>query len=698
MYNGGYERPAGDAQRHRRSERASWAQQPVQRPAGAYPAQGAPVGAQPMGQPPTRQMPAGQPWPAQPTVNQPTVNQPIPNQPAVNQPMAGQTAAGARPQWPTQSGQPSAPFRGAQPMAQQPGYGAPYPPYSQAARQPVYSAQPRTPQQDYQQPRVGAQPGAGMARQYPWQQGQGQGWQQTYGGQPVTMQPPVRQGYQPPPPVQPPRRPSSGGEPPRKPPRKNLLRSLLGVVIGLALVTALCLGGYSALQSYQTNAYVSPYDGLFCQGVYVDGIHLGGMTQQEALNAVTAQAQQRSSSWSVRLTYQGQLASQITASQLGMKVNVNDAMNLAWAQGHTGTASERKQAMEELQTTPFEAYTATPSGDTTVIDSLLSEIKNHLYVAPQDAAILTFDPANPDPFTFQNEVYGRVLNIEPIKERLYQMVATMESGEVELVPDTIAPAVTVAQLKKKVALRATASTPISSRSTENRTNNIRRAFERISGTILKPGKEFSFNAVVGQRTVKNGFFEAIEYAYGESVMGVGGGVCQASSTLYQAAVCAGLEIVKREQHSAAVNYTSFGLDATVYWEGKRKIDFSFRNNTDSDIYIVAAVQSDPSNKKRQIAKVSIYGIDLENVRYEFYISQQELEAPTEPEYVKDKKAQYVVYTDEEKEVRKAQKGYIIDSYRVKYVDNVEVERMHLYTDNYEPKPKQIYVGVTERYE
>lgn len=684
MYNGGYERPAGDAQRHRRSERASWAQQPVQRSAGVYPAQGAPVGAQPTGQPPTRQTPAGQIWPAQPTTNQP---------------MAGQTAADARPRWQPQSGQPSAPFRGAQPMAQQPVYGAHNPPYAQAARQPVYSAQPRMTQQDYQQPRAGAQPGAGMARQYPWQQGQG--WQQTYGGQPVTMQPPVRQGYQPPPPAQPPRRPSSGGEPPRKPPQKNLLRSLLGAVIGLALVTALCLGGYTALQSYQTNAYVSPYDGLFCQGVYVDGIHLGGMTQQEALNAVTAQAQQRSGSWSVRLTYQGQLVSRITAGQLGMTVNVGDVMSLAWAQGHTGTAAERKQAMEELRTTPFEAYTATPSGDTAVIDSLLSEIKNHLYVAPQDAAILTFDPVDPsktDPFTFQNEVYGRTLNIEPIKERLYQMVATMESGEVELVPDVIAPAVTVEQLKKKVALRATASTPISSKSTENRTNNIRRAFERISGTILKPGKEFSFNATVGQRTVKNGFFEAIEYAYGESVMGVGGGVCQASSTLYQAAVCAGLEIVKREQHSAAVNYTSFGLDATVYWEGKRKIDFSFRNNTDSDIYIVAAVQSDPSNKKREVAKVSIYGIDLENVRYEFYVSQQELEAPTEPEYIKDKKAQYVVYTDEEKEVRKAKKGYIVDSYRVKYVDNVEVDRMHLYTDNYEPKPRQIYVGVTERYE
>lgn len=672
MYNGGYQQPDGDAQRHRRAERATWGQQPVQRPAGTYQPQGAPVGAQPTSQPPT-----GQPWSAQPMGNQQTAR------PAGQ--YAGQPAAGARAPWQAPNSQPSAPYRG----TQQPGYGAARLPYSQAARPPVYSAQPRGQQQNPPRPHDGAaRPG-----QYSW--AQGAGWQQPQNA-PMATQPPVRQGYQPAPPAQPPRRASSGGEPPRKPPRKNPLRSLLGVAIGLALVAALCLGGYTALQNYQINAYVSPYDGLFCQGVYVDGIHLGGMTQQEAINAVTAQAQQRNSGWSVRLTYQGQLAAQITADQLGMTVNVGDAINLAWAQGHTGTAAERKQAMEELQATPFEAYTAMPSGDTSVIDTLLSDIKNHLYVAPQDAAILTFDPAKTDPFTFQNEVYGRTLDIEPVKERLYQMVATMESGEVELTPDTIAPSVTVEQLRKKVTLRATASTPISTRSTENRTNNIRRAFERISGTILKPGKEFSFNAVVGQRTAKNGFFEAIEYAYGESVIGVGGGVCQASSTLYQAAVCAGLEILKREQHSAAVNYTSFGLDATVYWEGKRKIDFSFRNNTDSDIYIAAAVQSDPSNRKRMIAKVSIYGLDLENVRYEFYVSQQELEAPTEPEYVKDRKAQYVTYTDEEKEVRKAQKGYIVDSYRVQYVDNVEVDRVHLYTDNYAPKARQIYVGVTQR--
>ena len=119
----------------------------------------------------------------------------------------------------------------------------------------------------------------------------------------------------------------------------------------------------------------------------------------------------------------------------------------------------------------------------------------------------------------------------------------MESGAVNLVPQRIDPAVRKADLMQKYMLRSYASTPIDKHSTEDRNNNIRRAFEFINGYRLEPGKTFSFNNVVGERTPENGFYPAIEYVYGEHVEGYGGGVCQASTTLYQAAVCAGLQIL-----------------------------------------------------------------------------------------------------------------------------------------------------------
>ena len=561
-------------------------------------------------------------------------------------------------------------------------------PWQQQARQQDY----RAPRQSYaaqeQQPRQQAYGGY----QQPQDAGHGRGNASPRYTPNNGFAPQGGQAYPPQQPWQP--AGGSGGQPPKR--GGHTLRTALVIVLCVALLAGLGVGGYYALQQQQLRQYVASFDNVFCQGVYVDGIHLGGMTAEQGIAAVQAQAQQRNDAWSVRLTYQGKLVTEIKASQLNMNVDVYDTLNDAWAQGHTGTVDERRDAMEALMVTPYEGYTAMPGGDTSVIDNTLDSIRNYVYRAAQDAAIVSFDPSKTDPFTFQEEVPGRYLDTEPVKEQLYRMVSTLESGEIALEPVEIAPQVTVEELKKTVELRASAYTSISTTSTEERNNNIRRPFQLISGKVLQPGETFSFNDTVGERTEKNGFYPAIEYANGEHVMGIGGGVCQASSTVYIAAVQAGLQIIKREPHSDQVNYTDYGKDATVYWQYGRKIDLQFKNNTDGPIYMVAAVQSDPNNRKRLIAKVSLYGMSLGDVTYSLETKTIEELEPGEDIIVQDKKAEYVTYTDQEYVERKARKGYVVESYRVKYVGGVEVERTLLYTDTYEARAKRIYVGVTER--
>ena len=561
-------------------------------------------------------------------------------------------------------------------------------PWQQQARQQDY----RAPRQSYaaqeQQPRQQAYGGY----QQPQDAGHGRGNASPRYTPNNGFAPQGGQAYPPQQPWQP--AGGSGGQPPKR--GGHTLRTALVIVLCVALLAGLGVGGYYALQQQQLRQYVASFDNVFCQGVYVDGIHLGGMTAEQGIAAVQAQAQQRNDAWSVRLTYQGKLVTEIKASQLNMNVDVYDTLNDAWAQGHTGTVDERRDAMEALMVTPYEGYTAMPGGDTSVIDNTLDSIRNYVYRAAQDAAIVSFDPSKTDPFTFQEEVPGRYVDTEPVKEQLYRMVSTLESGEIALEPVEIAPQVTVEELKKTVELRASAYTSISTTSTEERNNNIRRSFQLISGKVLQPGETFSFNDTVGERTEKNGFYPAIEYANGEHVMGIGGGVCQASSTVYIAAVQAGLQIIKREPHSDQVNYTDYGKDATVYWQYGRKIDLQFKNNTDGPIYMVAAVQSDPNNRKRLIAKVSLYGMSLGDVTYSLETKTIEELEPGEDIIVQDKKAEYVTYTDQEYVERKARKGYVVESYRVKYVGGVEVERTLLYTDTYEARAKRIYVGVTER--
>lgn len=480
---------------------------------------------------------------------------------------------------------------------------------------------------------------------------------------------------------------ASGGKPTRK---KSGMGRFLMLLVLLAVLGA---GGYCG----KTYLDVHPYDDVFCNNVYVDGIHLGGLTAQAGYNAVQAQAQDRQNSWYVRLMYGEQTVATITADLLGMQTQTQQVLAQAWQPGHTGSLFDRKRAMDQLMAQPYEAYTAIPDANTQVIDDMLTAIKNDLYRAPVDAKMIGFDPLASEPFSYQSEVAGRTLDTEPLKEALYRMVSKMESGDLQVEPTMIEPAVTAAQLQSHYALLSDVTTQIDKHSSDNRNNNIRRACELISGTVLKAGDKFSFNSAVGPRTYKNGFYDAIEYAYGQEVMGVGGGVCQVSSTLYLAALKAGLTIINREPHSKEVSYTVYGQDATVSYEGK-KIDFVFRNTSAGNIYIVASVQNSTANKNRYICRVRIYGETLgEDTFYDVEsVTTQVIKPSDEIIYDKDKTGEYVKYTDQTKKKSSAHEGYVVETYRSKVAGGVEVERELISIDTYKARQARYWVGVTER--
>ena len=126
-------------------------------------------------------------------------------------------------------------------------------------------------------------------------------------------------------------------------------------------------------------------------------------------------------------------------------------------------------------------------------------------------------------------------------------------------------------------------------STTNRINNVKKACDLINDTILMPGEVFEYNATLGQRTEEAGWLPAPAYANGEVRQEAGGGICQVSSTLYNAALYSNLEIVERECHQFKVAYLPWGLDATVSWGWP---DFKFRNDKDYPIKIKAWVDED----------------------------------------------------------------------------------------------------------
>jgi len=153
--------------------------------------------------------------------------------------------------------------------------------------------------------------------------------------------------------------------------------------------------------------------------------------------------------------------------------------------------------------------------------------------------------------------------------------------EVELVVQRKTGGAGEAKLSQFRYLLGSFSTPYDA-GIRGRTNNLRMAARHVDGTIVASGKTFSANKAIGPRNAEAGWREAKMFVNGQVVNGVGAGICQCSTTVYNAALLAGLPIVERHPHSFRVTYAPASRDAAIYWGSK---DMRFRNDTDGDIYV-----------------------------------------------------------------------------------------------------------------
>jgi vancomycin resistance protein YoaR len=154
---------------------------------------------------------------------------------------------------------------------------------------------------------------------------------------------------------------------------------------------------------------------------------------------------------------------------------------------------------------------------------------------------------------------------------------------VEFAAQILQPKLTAAQLSSVNTLLAEYTTPIKLR-LKNRTHNVKVACDHLNGTLILPGEEFSFNQTVGPRLASLGFKDAPTFEQGRIKDGIGGGVCQVSSTLFNVALMADLEIRQREAHSRPVNYCPPGRDATVAYG---RVDLKFRNPFSNPVFLQA---------------------------------------------------------------------------------------------------------------
>ena len=207
---------------------------------------------------------------------------------------------------------------------------------------------------------------------------------------------------------------------------------------------------------------------------------------------------------------------------------------------------------------------------------------------------------DPETCTVVPHVVGLSFDPERAAE---EFAGVPEGGQLRIPLDQTMPQVTGEELEAKLFadLLGECTTYISG--TNNRLSNVILAAQFIHETILMPGDVFSYNETVGPRTSARGFLPAPAYVAGQTVDEVGGGICQDSSTLYLAALRANLKIVERVNHMYAVGYVPDGMDATVAWGA---IDFKFENNTDYPIRLVTTVSG-------RTMRAAIYGTKTDDI-------------------------------------------------------------------------------------
>ncbi|MFO3714842.1 VanW family protein [Oribacterium sp. P9] len=258
------------------------------------------------------------------------------------------------------------------------------------------------------------------------------------------------------------------------------------------------------------------------------------------------------------------------------------------------TDSSGAESETESTTGAGSDYTLTLPDMSAQISDYMKQLAIVWKMSPKNGDITSYDKESGE-FVFGGSVAGYAVNAEATAQKVMASIgqhvydATIEcEGEKISASDS--------SIKDLYGTIGSFTTKTTSNATRNK--NVKLAAAAINGTVLQPGEEFSFNKTVGQRTEAKGYGAAGAYNNGEVVQEIGGGVCQVSSTLYNAVFRSGLTTTYRRSHTFAPTYVTPGADATVSYPGP---DYQFINNSDHAIGIRAWYED-------QTCTVQIYGV------------------------------------------------------------------------------------------
>ena len=369
--------------------------------------------------------------------------------------------------------------------------------------------------------------------------------------------------------------------------------------------------------------------------VQVDGISITGMSKSEAKAAILKEFP-----WSMTVEYD---SDQYKVTDL-MAEKVDALLDEIYKDGSDSQ----------------ESYTLDTSGLDEKVKAEAAACGAKWDKKAKNGSIDKFDAAS-GKFVFAGEENGFAIDQDKLAADISQALKDKKfDAKITATGSDVAPEISAASAKEKY--KTISSFTTNTTANQNRNTNVRLAAEAINGTVIKPGQEFSFNGTVGQRTEAKGYKGAAAYNNGEVVQEIGGGVCQVSTTLYNAVFKAGLKISSRRSHTFEPSYVTPGRDATVSWD---QPDFKFINNSSTAIGLRASYAD-------QKVTVSVYGIPIleDGITWDLDSKKVEDLGTPNPTYEEDQTLQ----PGEEVIKSKGSAGSRWETYKVVYKNGKEISR------------------------
>lgn len=439
----------------------------------------------------------------------------------------------------------------------------------------------------------------------------------------------------------------------------------------VALLTSVCFLSASAAVS----ALRVEYRQAIVPGVRVEGIEVGGLNRQQALDLVRRHIPQPSPDSTLLFLCPLGTNWSINYGDLNYYHDYEAAVDRALDIGKQITGLEDLRALFKVAYGEVDLELETRFNRDT-LRRILTQINAESHYPPEDT-LIAFDNGN---VTLIPGIPGRELDLEGTMALIEQ--TRLRHHRVLLVFRDIDPELSLDSLKylnTRLGFYATSFNTAD----RGRTHNIRTACKSLDKSIIQPGEIFSLNEALGPRTSENNYALAPVFVGGRIVLGYGGGVCQIASTLYNAVLEAELPVIERHGHSRPVSYVPPGRDATI---SKDLVDFKFQNNRRYPLLLSCDVEEDK-------LLISIYGhcSDAHNVVYQ---------TETEREVVKHQTVFRVDDSLETGEIRilvPGRDGYEITTYRVATVNNEVVEREKISQSRVEPQTAVILVAPVDKY-